>query len=91
MLLHDECITKRDHEQDTKDTADHTYKCDQGDTRIRSLALACPHEDGWQGKDCSCGYRLTGRTDGLNHVVLKDGISVENESHKPHRYYCCRD
>ena len=84
MLLNNKSLAERHHKQYTHNTADKSYNCNLYHGWSLSTPLLCPHKHSRQGKDTACCYGLTGRTNGLNHIVLQNGITLQQDTNNSH-------
>ena len=85
MLLYDQCVAERDHEQNAQRTAEHGDDGDRRDGRIGHRAFLRPHEQSRHREDRAGCKRLAGRTDRLNHVILKNIVSSKQSAADSHR------
>ena len=84
MLLNNKSLAERHHKQYTHNTADKSYNCNLYHGWSLSAPLLCPHKHSRQGKDTACCYGLTSRTNGLNHIVLQNGITLQQDTNNSH-------
>ena len=91
MLLYNQRLTQRNHEQYAQAAANRSDNRNLRQRRRACTPLGSPEEQGRHGEDSACRYRLTGRTDGLNHIVLKNRILFQDDTDDTHGNNCRRN
>ena len=91
MFLYNKSLAERHHKADSEKTAKQCDEEDSDNARVINLSFLCPEEKCRQCEDRACCKRLTGRTDCLYEVVLKDGIPAKDHTDDSHRDNCRRN
>ena len=91
VLLHDQRRAQRDHHQHAQHAAAQGDQADLHDGGHVAKSLRRPHKQGRHRENRARGHGLTGRADGLDHVVLQNGVPLEDEADGAHREHRRRD
>lgn len=84
VLLHDERTAQRNHEQHAENAAAQRDQADLQQAGDIAQPLVRPHEQRGQRENRAGRHRLTGGTDGLNHVVFQNRIPLEHHADDAH-------
>ena len=84
VLLDDQSAAQGDHHQNAQHTAAQSDETDLHQGGYVAKTILCPHEQGGQSEDGTGGHGLTGRTDGLDHVVLQNGVTAQDLADHSH-------
>ena len=84
VLLDDQSAAQGDHHQNAQHTAAQGDETDLHQGGYVAKTILCPHEQGRQSEDGAGGHGLTGGTDGLDHVVLQNGVAAQDLADHSH-------
>ena len=84
VLLHDQGLTQGHHEDDTQNAAHQGNQTQRHHAGHVDDAVFGPQEQSGQREDGACGHGLTGGADGLDQVVLQDGIPAQDHPDDGH-------
>ena len=71
MLLYDQGLAQRDHEENPEQTSTECNQRNFNQGRAGDTPLGRPHEQRREGKDRACRDRFTSRADRLHHIIFK--------------------
>ena len=91
VLLHDEGLAQGHHEDDAQDAAHQGNQSQRHHAGHVDDAVLGPQEQGRQGENSACGHGLTGGADGLDQVVLQNGIPAQDHPDDTHGDHGCGD